>query len=340
MTRTIYAVVNEHDSLKQFLLNNEQGLTASTGQHSSTQRGSLTYQARSPLVVEWPTAVSEIWISGMFGATSNLSATGYPLIAAYSASGVDQFAIRATTSRSITLARNISGTLTNLTPAIDTQTELRAVTAVWPLLVHFKVGNPGRIRVYFYNTLMYEWTGDYSAMSDMKGIRLHSQQTNAAQRVGRLVVANCPIFLHDFDTLRPNASGNSSDWDASGHTKLAASGPIGLSSGLGMMNPYDPIWTNSTGQKQLMNFENMGSVPANQGIYGVSIAAIGSIDSAATPTAIELLARHASTDYTLDDMVIVPGDGYMSYQQFLTTNPAGGAWNTTDINAIQFGVTT
>jgi hypothetical protein len=147
-------------------------------------------------------------------------------------------------------------------------------------------------------------------------------------------------MFHDFDTLLPDGSGNSSDWGANGHTRLAASGPVGINSGIVMMNPYDPIQVNTTGQKHLSTYGNMGSVPANQQIYGVQLAAIGAIDAAATPTTVEFLARHASTDYTLDDMGITVGDGYKSYQQFLYTNPAGGAWNVTDINAIQFGVTT
>lgn len=341
MTLTIYAMANEQDSLTRFIVNNEVGLVNSTNHQSSGQRGTLAYQGRSPLVLEWPTAVSEIWVSGLFGCNNNTSATDYPLVVAYSSSNVDQFAARLTNSVAMTMARNVSGTMTNQTPTIHTPDEYRVTTAdAWDCMFHFKVGNPGRMAVYYSGALVFELTGDYSAMSNMKGIRIHSQSISTAQRVARLVVADAPVMYHQFDTLLPDGSGNSSDWGANGHTRLSAAGPIGLQSGLGMMNPYDPIAVNATGQKHLSTYENVGSLPANGEIYGVQLAAIGSIDSAATPTAISFLARHASTDYTLNNMGITVGDGYMSYQQFLYTNPAGGAWNSTDLNAIQFGVTT
>jgi hypothetical protein len=341
MTITIYAMADEQDSLAKYMPNNEIGLVTSSAHHSSTQRGTLAAQGRSPVRLEWATPVDEAWISGYFGFTNNASTSEFPIMTVYdAASDTSAIHVRATNSSTFAFARNVSGTMTNFSETLTTPSEFRTVGTAIHTMFHFRFGVSGRIAVYFDNILFYERLGDYSSLTDFNGIGIRSPNASSVHRVARLVAASAPIVRQDFDTLLPDGAGNSSDWGSNGHTRLAASGPIGLSSGIGMMNPYDPIFTNSTGQKHLSTYGNMGSVGANQKIYGVSLAAIGSIDSAATPTTIEFLARHSSTDYTLDDMNISVGDGYCSYQQFLDLNPAGGAWNTTDINAIQFGVTT
>jgi hypothetical protein len=335
-------MANEHDSLKEYMPNNEIGLNTSATIQSSLQRGALSFHGRSPVRLEWATAVSEIWISGNWSIQNNISATDYPSLIAYNAStDVRAFELRATAVSSMTFARNVSGTMTNFSTTLNTPAaEYRQLSNNVPFMIHLKNGNPGRVAFYFDNVLTYEEVGDFSTITNMSGVSFRSTGPGIIHRIARLVVADAPIAHHEFETLLPDGAGNSSDWGSGGHTRLSANGNVGLSSGIGMMNPFDPIQVNTTGQKHLSTYANMASLQANQGIYCVQLAAIGAIDSGATPTAISFLARHSSTDYTLDNMGITVGDGYASYQQFLYTNPAGGAWNTTDVNAIQFGVTT
>lgn len=339
----IYAVGDEQDSFFRQIINANTGYGTTAGFRSPGQRGNVQAQGKGPALLKWATAVDEVWVSLFLGANT-ASSSVYPIINASDSSASEtSFQLRASTSSSFTVWRNISGTLTQVGGLIPTTADYRSASSPLPIAVQFKRGSSGAIRVYLSKTLVFEATGDFSTTPngvDTVAFRGTAVDSTTVWRFARMVVADGPVWDQDLDTLQPNGDGAVTQWAAGGHTRLSADGPTGANSGLGTFNPYNPIFTNASGQKQLNTFEDTSAVPAGLEIYGVQLAAIGSRDVSATPSAVNLLARHAGTDYTLNNMNLTAGDGYISAQQFLYTNPAGGSWNNSDIDAIQFGVTT
>lgn len=337
---TIYAIGDEHDSYKRYAVFGETGFVTTTPYKSTGSRGAITAHGSMPARLEWSSAVDEIWVHGIFRLDTGAGSSNYPLLEVYNTSGdAPQFRATLTSAVEMTLYHSVGGTLTSL-GTLAFGGSYRSASNPIKLMFQFKRGASGAVRVYHENRIVFETTGSYSTPSQINGIAVHYYQGSAGSAVGRLLVSDGPLFNYAFDTLLPDADGALTQWESGAYSKLAASGVYGLNSGIGTAELKNPVHTNTAGQTQLSTFEDSESIPAYQEIKAVALSGMASLDTAATPTTVSFVARHSGTTYTLNSMGLTAGLGVIPYQQILETNPAGGAWTESAINAIEFGFKT
>lgn len=327
---TIYAVADEQDSYYRYIIRPNSAFSATTKDTNARTAGITS--GRVPALLRWSTGLSEVYVNVLssFGAPATSNAILFALRNQSSGNRIFDV-INGSSGSALTVRYNLSGTMTDIA-AVNLQGSARSNTSRYTL--YFRRGSSGAIRLYYKGTLISEYTGNFSTPdTTMDELLIGGLNPTETFRPISVIVSDDLRIDTRLNTLVPNGTGNSSDWTGDWN-QLAAAGEQGT----GSANIFAPVHTNSINQKLLSAFGDIPTVLANHSIQAVAVSAMGALDSGSGVSSVSFLARQSSTDYTLNSMGLVAGDGFRGSQQILHTTPAGGAWTESDLNAMQFGM--
>lgn len=329
---TIYAVTNEQDSFFRYVLSDTSAFDTLSTQRDTNARCVGRGQGRMPQLMRWDTALDEVYLSMYTTWIAPGTANSVWIALREASSGTRCFDIVNSGTDALSIRYNNSGTMTSL-HTLSFGNALRNSSVPARYTFYFKRGSSGVFRLYFKGVLLVEVTGNYTTSVQMNELLIAGPNPSESQRTGGFIVSDSMIVDHTLNTLIPTGAGNSSAWNGDWN-QLSANGDRGT----GSANVLNPVQTNGVNNKLLSTFTTMPSIIGNHSIRAVSVAAMGLIDSGASVSTVSLLARQSSTDYTLNSLNLTAGAGYSGYQQVLETPPAGGSWDATTLNAMQFGV--
>lgn len=269
-------------------------------------------------------SVSECWLHFRMDVSTSSDAT-LPLVSLRNRStGKDAFQITNTNTASTAVFRwNNSGT--SYTEFVRLNANNNSVNHIWD--VYFKRGASGVIKIFIDGGLMYSATGNFSTVdTTWDAVILNSNDGNSTV-FGGFMVGDAPMFNHRLDTMRPSAAGTTNAWNGA-YTDIDDA-------------PYadraDAVHTNTPSAAYTFNYEDAASLAASYDIKALMVASIGSLDSGASISDIELYMRHSGTNYTYASLGFIAGNGDFGGQQIFHTDPLGSAWTTSTINAIEIG---
>jgi len=319
---TIYAVANEQDSFQQCPHPNFNTNAVSSADYNIATR--FGGNAR----VHLGTSVSECWVHfSLYRIFPGVGSTTFPFLTLYNSStGKDAFRIYNTATTAYFSCRYNSAGTTYTTIASGASNTTNAVISVD---LYFKRGASGALKLFVDRQLRIDTTGTYNTVdTTWDYLTLTGFITTMTWEYSNIIVSDVPMFDWEYQTLRPSAAGAVSGWTGDYTDLLDNAGKIDATSA---------VFTDTASDSFTMSYENMVTPQANHDIKAVAIAASGSIDSAASISNIALYARHASTNYTLNNIGASAGNGPVRYSQVMELNPVSAQWSESDVNAIEFG---
>ncbi len=319
----IYAVGNEADSFQAHagsLFPYSQGNTKAPG-----ARYGMIATSSNRLRLDLNTAVSEAWVH-LHTYPSGARHDTEPVMLWYDRTNARGSLRWVTPSSTGSSSRHVLQVTSNGSSWTDIVEFIVPASSNNVVDIYFKGGSSGEVKVFVGGQLQASATGNYAMQDSTFDAIIFGSAINSTHYWGSIIVASECTINWAVDTIEINGSGNSSDWTGSYFDVYDS-----------YYNEADYITTNSTGQKFLADLASMNSLPNGRNIKCVAIHARGLISSGAVST-VNFLARHSSTDYTLDDTGLVSGNGVASCEQILELNPAGGAWTKSDVDAFQAGV--
>lgn len=299
------------------------------------QRGGIYSNATNIWFLDLPAGVSELWMRFHTTRSPSTSTTNPILTFTNTSTGKDAFRVMGTPSAD-TWRMTYNSVGTTYTTLADAPFPSGDGTVTHEVVLYFKRGASGVLRLWIDDDLLIDITGTYNTVdTTWNRIRFAgvstSTTTTLSHGFGGIVVADEPLYGFIVDHLSPSAAGTYSAWTGS-YTALADT------TNAPQVDTSTFITTNANGQKFSAAYEDTVALDGSREVACVAIAMRGIREAGSTPTGASFLSRHAGTDYTLNNLSLGGSDS--SFTQILATDPAGGAWTESSVNAIEFGVTT
>ncbi|MGD9670162.1 MAG: hypothetical protein AB7U75_14190 [Hyphomicrobiaceae bacterium] len=322
---TIHAVANEHDSYQEC----PYPLFSTNAVGANVDRGVLVRFGGNARV--YMGSRSECWVHArVYRSSAGVGSTSFPFLTLYnSATGKDALRVyQLPTSGYWDFKYNNTGT-TYTTIAVASSRYSTLNSGVVTLDFYFKRGASGVLRMFINGEKLIHETGTFNTVdTTWDYLTLTGLSTNTAFEYSDVIIGDTPTFDYKTQTLKPSANGAVSGWTGDYTDLLDSAGAI---------DDTTAVFTDSTSDSFTMAYENMVTPDAYDEVKAVALAASGSIDSAASISDIALYARLSATNYTLNSIGAVLGDGPVRYSQVMELNPASVAWSESDVNAVEFG---
>lgn len=321
----ILAVGDEPEFFNNFFTGNTQTTTKDRGQRGGVS-ASTTGTTRWELNI---TSSSEVWLrTRIFFSSSNVSTTA-PMFELYNntnARAVFQFLLFSTAGINAR-ARYLSTAPSTFTNITDFTFPL-SQTPGTELIVYFKRGSSGVLKIWANGFLIVSTTGNYATVdTTFDRVRLYSNST-ASCRYGGVIVADENLVGFEMDHLSPSGAGNYANWTGSAANLADATGAPAV-------DTANDINTNATAQRSTFAYDDMLALGAGREIVGVDVAARGILEAGSTPTTCTLVSRFSGTDYSHASFGF--GASAANNSQWFPLDPAGGAWSESDVNGIEYG---
>jgi hypothetical protein len=201
-----------------------------------------------------------------------------------------------------------------------------STTAIWD--VYIKLGNPGSFRLYTNNVPRAALAGiDLSFVSAIDKIRFqcYGGTSNQDSNFSEVIVADWNTLGSKLVTKTPDANGTYTEWTGAGYTLIDE-----------VVAGTDFMTSPTADQRFSFSSADFPVLASGESIENVRLAYRANRD-AAGPQNINGFARVSSTDYHASDQTLNVAPTLSRYVDW-ATNPAGGAWTVSALNAAEFGL--
>lgn len=328
---TILAIGDEPEFFSNFF----SGATTHTLYKDQGQRGGVYSNATNIWHMDLASSIDEVWFRANVTRLPTTSATNPAVAFTNTSTGKDAFRLMVTPSVDV-LRATYNSVGTTYTTIADIPFPSADGTVNHTLVIYFKRGSSGIFRAWLDDDLLVDVSASLNTVdANWNRIRLGGPSTSTtavlSMGFGGIVVADEPLLGVSVDHLSPSAAGTYSEWTGT-YTALADV------SGAPQVNTTTFVSTNANGQRFLAAYEDSLSVDASREIVCVGVAMRGILETGSTPTAASFLSRLGGVDYTLSGLSLSSSDS--SKTQIMALDPAGAAWTESNVNAVEFGVTT
>lgn len=327
----ILAVGDEPESWSNFHTGT---LVVQTSYKDAGQRGGIYANATNIWHIDLASGLGEMWLRFKTTRLPTTSTTNPILMFTNTSTGKDALRVFAITNQ-LRVSYNSSGTTYTVLSEFDFPSP-DGNAHTHEVIVYFKRGASGILKIWVDDALLVNLSGTYNTVdTTWNRIRFAGSSTSTsvslATAFGGVVIADESLHGFQLDHLSPSAAGTYSEWTGS-YTSLADV------TGAPQIDTATDVNTNATAKRFLASFEDMSAISDCREIFAVQLAARGILETGSTPTTVSYFARLSSTDYTLNSLGL--GSSALSYQQLLTVDPSSASWTASNVNAIEFGVTT
>jgi hypothetical protein len=275
------------------------------------------------------TAQSEVWLRFWCFYSSNNVSTTNPMFELWNS----------TNSRAVFQWMSSANNRTNMRfrylstapSTFTTITDLEMPISQTPgndIVIYFKRGSSGVLKVWISGFLIYSGTGNYATVDTTFDRFRWYAPSAAANWGGGFIIADENLVGFEMDHLSPSGAGNYAGWTGSAANLADATGAPAV-------DTATDINTNATAQRSTFAYDNMQTLGAGREIVGVDVAARGILEAGSTPTTCTLVSRLAGTDYSHASFGF--GAAAANNSQWFALDPTGAAWTEANVNGIEYG---
>lgn len=195
-----------------------------------------------------------------------------------------------------------------------------------------RLGNPGAIFIYRNAVLLASVTGlnlDWESSVDSIHFPIWQRGSSSFDieyhRLSEIIIAhNTPTIGAKVVTRPPTGAGEYSDWTSGVYTDVDE------------LVPDANIMTSDTADQRASFTHDAFTALTGAEYIGAAQVSAWALRNTVGPQNLNLFSRIGTTDYDGSDQE--PSLLYNSHRHFLLNNPAGGAWDISDLNAAEFGI--
>lgn len=329
---SIIAVGDEPECFANFFSG---ATTVHTLAKDAGQRGGVYSNATNRWQLNLTSSATELWVRYITQGVAGFSSTNPVFAISNYSTNKDALRLHAVSANTYRFTYNSSGT--TYTTIVDFSYPTSNGTIYnSEIVIYFKRGASGVLKMWVDDCLLVDLSGNYSTVdATFNCVRFGGYSTStttaASQPLGGVILSDESPHGKTINHISPDNTGNYSSWTGS-YTALADN------TGAPQIDTTTTISVNANSQKFTTSYEDLSALVSEREVEAVQLAARGIIEAASTPSAVYFISRLSSTDYTHDSLLL--SSTASSYKQVFPLDPLGASWTVTNINSIEFGVTT